>query len=412
MGTRTDRTGRPPRPTSPGRDTVGTVEDLHESATRITGLDDFGTDAHDHYLDGLRVLLDSYAHEAGLTPVGNKVKRAFLRGALVARLLSQHGWKQHPEYADVPIERPVFVTGLPRTGTTALHRLLTADPRHQGLELWLTEVPQPRPPRESWESDPVFAGLQEGYSRHHVEHPEFLGLHYIAADQPEECWRLLRQSTASVSFESLAHVPAYSRWLDGYDWRPAYERHRANLALIGLPDAGRRWVLKNPSHLFALDALMAVYPDALVVQTHRSPRSAVASACSLSAHATQGWSQVFTGERIGRDQLDLLGRGVDRFSAQRRSYDPAQFVDVYYDDFVADPAGTVEQVYALLGLPYSNAARTAVARLHEQSTTGERRPAHRYTLSDFGLRAEQVDERFAGYLDAHPRLVDAGDAGG
>ncbi|MDQ4085275.1 MAG: sulfotransferase [Actinomycetota bacterium] len=395
-----------------GRDSVGTVEDLHESATRLTGLDDFGSDERDHYVEGLRVLLDSYAREAGLTPTGNRVKRAFLRAGLVARLLSESGWKRHPEYADVPVERPIFVTGLPRSGTTALHRLLAADPRHQGLELWLTEVPQPRPPRESWESDPVYCGIRDGYSRHHVEHPEFMGLHYIAADQPEECWRLLRQSTASVSFESLAHIPAYSRWLDSYDWGPAYQRHRANLQLIGLPDPDKRWVLKNPSHLFALDALMAAYPDALVVQTHRSPRTAVASACSLSAHAAKGWSEAFVGDRIGRDQLDLLGRGVDRFTTERGRHDPARFVDVYYRDFVADPLGTVEQVYAAFGLRLGEAARAEVERLRRESTRGARRPAHRYSLADFGLGEEAVDARFADYLDAHPRLMVRSNRGG
>jgi len=403
----TARTGASSSPTE-GRDSVGSVEDLHASAARLTGLDDFGGDREDRYLEGLHVLLDSYAREAALTPAGNKVTRALLRSALVARLLSESGWERHPEHADVPIERPVFVTGMPRTGTTALHRLLTADPGHQGLELWLTEVPQPRPPRESWESDPVFTGIAQGYRRHHVEHPEFMGLHYIAADQPEECWRLLRQSMASVSFESLAHIPTYSRWLDGYDWGAAYRRHRANLQLVGLPDAGRRWVLKNPSHLYALDALMAAYPDALVVQTHRSPRAAVASACSLSAHATEGWSEVFAGERIGRDQLDLLGRGVDRFAAQRRRYDPTRFIDVYYDDFVADPVGTVEEVYAAFDLPFNEAARDAVRALHRESTTGAQAPAHRYTLEEFGLSASQVDERFAGYLDAHPTLAERG----
>ena len=130
---------------------IGTAEDLHASATKITGLADFGAD---DYRDGLAVLLDSYARDAGLTPLGAKVSRAFLRGALVARLLSEAAWARHPEHAEVGIERPIFVTGLPRTGTTALHRLLTADPAHQGLELWLTEVPQPRPPRETWAGEP------------------------------------------------------------------------------------------------------------------------------------------------------------------------------------------------------------------------------------------------------------------
>ena len=123
-------------------ESVGTIEDLHASASKIVGLSDFGTD---EYLEPLRVLLESYAGDERLTPLGNKVKRAELRGALVARLLSEAAFAQHSY--DTPIERPIFVTGLPRTGTTALHRLLCADPSHQGLELWLAEMPQPRPPR-------------------------------------------------------------------------------------------------------------------------------------------------------------------------------------------------------------------------------------------------------------------------
>jgi hypothetical protein len=385
---------------STGRDSVGTVEDLHASASRITGLDDFGTD---DYREGLEVLLESYARDAGLTPFGNKVKRAFLRGALMARLLSEQAWRQHAEHADVRIERPIFVTGLPRTGTTALHRLLTEDPAHQGLELWLTEVPQPRPPRETWASDPVFQGIQAGYEQHHQEHPEFMGLHYTSADQVEECWQLLRQSMRSISFECLAHLPTYSAWLDGQDWTDAYRRHRRHLQLIGLPDRDRRWVLKNPSHLFALDALLEVYPDALVIQTHRAPRTAIASVCSLSARASEEWSDVFQGKVIGRSQLDLWARGLDRFMTDRAKHDPARFYDVYYEDFVADPIGTVESIYAHWDLPLSDEARASMRALHAETTSGARRPSHRYELSDFGLTGEEVDERFADYLRAHQR---------
>ncbi|SNR72078.1 Sulfotransferase family protein [Haloechinothrix alba] len=374
------------------RDSVGTVEDLHESASRLTGLDDFGTD---DYTDGLRVLLDSYAADARLTPRGNKIKRSFLRGALVARLLAEQAWKQYPEHADVRIERPIFVTGLPRTGTTALHRLLTADPANQGLELWLAEMPQPRPPRETWDDNPIFQQIQAGCEQHHIDHPEFMGLHYVSADMVEECWQLLRQSLRSLSYECLAHVPTYSAWLAEQDWTPAYQRHRRNLQLIGLPDAHRRWVLKNPSHLFSLDALMATYPDALVIQTHRAPRTAIASVCSLAAHATEGWSERFTGEVIGRDQLELWSRGLRRFTAERAKHDPAQFYDVAYEDFVADPVGTVEGIYAHFGLEMSRRAREAMLRMQRESTSGARRPAHRYALADFGLTEEEVDARFA-----------------
>jgi hypothetical protein len=379
---------------------VGTVDDLHASATRLTGLDDFGAD---DYRDGLAVLLESYAGEEDLTPLGAKMNRVFLRGALTARLLSEAGWRQYPEHADVRIDRPVFVTGLPRTGTTALHRLLTADPAHQGLELWLTQAPQPRPPREMWDSNPVFAQLQAAYAQHHVEHPEFMGVHYIAADQVEECWQLLRQSMRSVSFECLAHLPAYSAWLAQQDWTAAYRRHRRNLQLVGLPDAGRRWVLKNPSHLFALGELLAVYPDALVIQTHRDPRTAIASSCSLAAHATDGWSRRFTGDVIGADQLELWARGLDRFMAVRAASSQSSFCDVGYEDFVADPIGTIESVYGRFGLELPGAAADAMRAVQAGSAGdggGDRgaAPAHRYSLADFGLTSEQVDERFAAYL--------------
>ena len=373
------------------RDSVGTVEDLHASATKVTGLADFG---EDDYTEGLAVLLEAYEREAELTPFGKKIKRAFLRGALMARLLSEAGWKQNPAYADVPVERPIFVTGLPRTGTTALHRLLTADPAHQGPELWLTEFPQPRPPRETWESNPVFARIQAGYEQHHQEHPEFMGLHYSSAEQVEECWQLLRQSMRSISFECLAHVPSYSDWLRGQDWTTAYRRHRDVLRLIGLNDGDRRWVLKNPSHLFALDELLTVYPDALVVQTHRAPRTAIASVCSLNENAAADWSTAFKGEVVGRSQLALWSRGLSDFRSARARHDASQFYDVQYEDFVGDPIGTVEGLYRHFGLHLSEDARARMVALHAESRSGARAPAHRYQLSDFGLTEADVDAAF------------------
>jgi hypothetical protein len=373
------------------RDSIGSLDDLHASATKITGLDDFGDT---EYLEPLQVLHHSYEHSAGLTGVGNTMARSFLRGALAARLLSQAGFARHPEHAESPVERPVFVTGIQRSGTTMMQRLLHADPAAQGLEMWLTQLPQPRPPRETWDDDPVYAMMRDGFEQHHRDNPEMAGLHFIAADTVEECWQLLRQSLTTTAYPALAHLPEYTAWLRQADWVPAYERYRRNLQLIGLGDPGKRWVLKNPSHMDALDALMTVFPDALVVQTHRDLVTCVGSACSLAATTTRGWSHVFTEERLGLDVLDLLSHEAALFSRTREKHDPAQFVDVQYDDLVGDPVGTVRGVYDEFGLPWDDAVESAVTAEHRRSREGPRTPRHTYDLADHGLTAAQVRAAF------------------
>jgi len=383
----------------PGRADIGTVDDLHEAATRMTGLSDFGD--RSEYLEGLEVLLDSFTKDEQLTPYGNKVVRAQLRGALAARALAEASFAQNPAHVEVAIKRPIFVTGLPRTGTTALHRLLTEDPRHQGLEMWLTQVPQPRPPREQWADNPIYAHMQRNFEQHHIENPEFMGVHYMTADTVEECWQILRQTFLSIAYESLAWVPTYGEWLRRQDWTPAYARHKKNLQLIGMNDADKRWVLKNPSHLFALDALMSTYPDALVIQTHRDPRTLIASTSSLSAQATADQSEKFLGAVIGRSQLELWARGAEAFQESRRRYDPAQFFDVDFGEFNADPTGTVANIYEHFGIDFPADARAAVEADVAHSRTGPRAPSHQYTLEEFGLTQAEVDARFASYLDPH-----------
>lgn len=375
------------------RPDVGTYEDICAAAVRTTGLTDFGGTQHE---EGFRLVVDDLnSPTAGLTGAGNYFMRSEVKAALVARLMTQAQLAAFPQHADVRIERPIFVLGLPRTGTTALSRLLCADPAHQGLEMWLTNYPQPRPPRETWDDDPIFSAIQKAFAEHHVTNPEFMGIHYSDAAEPEECWRVLRQTGKSIGFESLAHVPIYSAWLAEQDWTDAYERHRQTLQLIGLNDQDKRWVLKNPSHLIALDALMTVYPDALVVMTQRDPVTSVASACSLSAEATEGHSTVFVGDTIGRDQLGLLSRQWDSFWKARPKYDPAQFFDVDYRAFVTDPVGTVGRIYEAFDIEWSPEARAAVQALDDESRKGPRRPSHAYDLADYGLTEDEVREAFS-----------------
>lgn len=375
------------------RPDVGTFDDIVEAATRATGLSDFAGTDHE---EGLRILVDDLnSPDAGLTPVGNYAQRSDVKSALVSRLLSQNGFTQNPEYAQVSIERPIFVMGLPRTGTTALHRLLTADPAHQGLEVWLTEVPQPRPPREEWSQNPIFTAIDDAYAQHREDNPEFSGIHYSTASTVEECWRLLRQAGKSLGFESLALVPRYTEWLEAQDWDDAYARHRQNLQLIGLNDPEKRWVLKNPSHLRSLDSLMAAYPDALIVTTHRPPATCIASACSLSEAATEHQSTAFVGEAIGRTQLHQWSVSYHAFHDAREKYDSAQFADVDYAEFVGDPVGTARGIYDAFGLPWTEATAAAVQADLDDSHQGERKSNHRYSLADYGLTEADVEAAFA-----------------
>ncbi len=374
------------------RPDVGSYDDVVAAAVRTTGLSDFGGTTHE---EGLRVLVDDLASaEAGLTPRGNYFQRSEVKSALVGVLLTQAQLAAHPEHADVAIPRPVFVMGLPRTGTTALHRLLHADPAAQGLEMWLTQYPQPRPPRDTWESDPIFTAMQQAFSAHHVESPEFMGIHYMDATTVEECWRLLRQTGKSNSYESLAHVPRYTEWLSRQDWTDAYARHRQNLQLVGLHDTDKRWVLKNPSHMTALDALMTVYPDALVVYTHRDPVVCIASSCSLSAETTVGHSTTYVGDVIGRTQLDLWSRAYHSFHDARPAYDQAQFADVAFQDLVTDPLGTMRGVYEQFALDWTPEAEHAITEIDRESRSGSARPSHSYDLADYGLTESDVRKAF------------------
>jgi Sulfotransferase family len=370
------------------RPDVGSYEDIVAAAVRTTGLSDFGGTAHE---EGLRVLVEDMASpEAGLTPRGNYFQRSEVKSALVGVLLTQAQFAAHPEHRDVPIERPVFLMGLPRTGTTALHRYLHADPTTQGLEMWLTQYPQPRPPRETWESDPIFTAMQQAFTAHHVESPEFMGIHYMDATTVEECWRLLRQTGKSNSYESLANLPRYTDWLRRQDWTDAYARHKQNLQLVGLNDPEKRWILKNPSHMTALDALMAVYPDALIIYTHRDPVTCIASSASLSAETTVGHSDTYVGGVIGHTQLDLWSRSFHAFWDARPAYDQAQFADVAFTDLRADPIGVTRGIYEQFGLDWTPEVQAAIEAIDRESKSGHAAPKHSYSLKDYGLSEQQV----------------------
>ena len=232
--------------------------------------------------------------------------------------------------------------------------------------------------------------MQQAFSAHHVESPEFMGIHYMDATTVEECWRLLRQTGKSNSYESLANLPRYTEWLKQQDWTDAYARHKENLQLVGLNDQDKRWVLKNPSHMTSLDALMTVYPDALIVYTHRDPVTCIASSCSLSAETTVGHSSTYVGGVIGHTQLDLWSRAFHAFHDARPAYDQDQFIDIAFQDLVTDPLGVTRRVYDQFGLDWTPEVQSAIEEIDQESKQGKAKPSHTYTLKDYGLTEDRV----------------------
>ena len=374
---------------------MSNVEHLHAAAVERTGLDDFG---RDDYLEGLAVLEESLEAEAAMTDIGRFAIGEIITGALMGRLCAEAGLKTRPEAADAPIERPLVIIGLPRTGTTALHQLMAASPHFQGLELWLAEMPRPRPPRDQWEQIDDYVACKAKMDAIAEMDPERAAIHLQLAEVVDECWNLFRQSFASVTFECLFRIPTYSAWWAGCDMGPAYAQHRRSIGLIGVDEPDTCWLLKDPSHLFAPEALFAAYPDANVVMTHRDPLKAVASVCSLTAVSRQGFEQHPDDIAHGAEQTELWARGIERMLSARASRED-RFYDLHFAEFQADPLGSVAAICDRFGYRFDVAAEQAVAQWASDHPKGEH-GVHDYSPEQYGLRAEAVHERYADYIEA------------
>ncbi|MXZ85859.1 MAG: sulfotransferase [Acidimicrobiia bacterium] len=371
------------------------IQQYHAAAVERTGLDDFGSD---DYLEGLTVLEQSLEAEAAMTDIGRFAIGEIITQALMGRLRAEAGLKARPEAADVAIEQPLVIIGLPRTGTTALHQLMAASPHFQGLELWLAEMPQPRPPRDQWEHSDDFLSCKAKMDAIVEMDPERAAIHLQLADNVDECWNIFRQSFASVTFECLFRIPTYSAWWAACDMGPAYAQHRRSIGLIGVDEPDARWILKDPSHLFAPEALFATYPDANVVMTHRDPLKALASVCSLTAVSRQGFEELPDNIVHGAEQTELWARGIERLLAARAGRED-RFYDLHFADFQRNPLGSVAAICDRFGYQFDTVAEQAVAQWAADHPKGEH-GVHDYSPEQYGLRAEVIHERYADYIEA------------
>ena len=376
-----------------------TVDGLVKTAIDEAGSDDFGGES---WREGLDRLCDALAAEGDLTEAGAQMLGYRLGRLLTSRLRIEAWYRAHPEVADERVEGPVFIIGLPRTGTTALSHLLTADPQIRSLRVWESGNPVPPPESATRDTDPRIAQAQAGLDLMDQAFPKMKMLYFQTATGATECQDLLGMEFRTSHFDGMAHVPSYTDWVIDCDMVPAYRYHHRTLKLLQSRCPPKLWHLKTPVHMLSLEALDAVYPHAVFLWTHRDPAEVLGSVCSLIAYCRSWVSDRDDSGELGEQQLDVWSEAIRRAIAFRDKVGEERFGDVFFDGLNRDPVGAVERAYSDVGLTLGDDGRRAMADWAGGHHRGDR-GTHEYSLDEFGLGEQAVRERFSFYLDRFDR---------
>lgn len=373
-------------------------DDLVGAARRGAGLDDFGDAA---FAAPMRRFLEACVAEADLGLIGRLATRwdavRFLSNLLELRAAES----RMPDIRGEPVERPIFITGVPRSGTTFLHRMMMADPANRAPLVY--ETIQPYPPANG-ARDRRAAQVARQLRTFEFLAPEFRSLHPLEANSPQECSEITAHVFRSLRFDTTYHVPSYRIWLDGdpQSHVPAYVFHKRFLQHLQHQAGSRakppRWVLKCPDHLFALNAIRTVYPDARIVFVHRDPVKVLLSVTRLTEVLRRPFTRHLDRVAIGRQESLRWLEGTRRMIAVGDDAGVAEPVcHVHYLDLVSDPVATVEQVYAHFDLPLP---RPAAARMqgYVAAKPNGGYGAHTYRFEDHGLDADAERAKFRPYM--------------
>ena len=376
----------------PKADTALDSVALRDKAQRQTGLSDFGgTIFHEPF----EILLQSLRDEAQLNARGVFMLHRTMLRLLTNRLRTEQAFADSPALAETPIPRPLYVIGFPRTGTTLLHNLLACDPAARWMRLWEGLYPAPAP--QSLEDDPRIAEVEEWAAGFEKVAPRLAAAHKLAPRGPEECLWLIEHTFNDLIFELRAHVPTYSRWLAKHEADvDIHQYYRRQLQLLGAHCRGNHWVFKAPRHLPGLAGLLAVFPEARIVQTHRDPVAVLPSLCSLCEILRGAASDAVDKPAIGAHWHARLKAIFEKATAVRATAAEGQILDIQYADLVADPIATVQHIYAHHGYEFTEPFEAAM-RQWLAANRQHKHGAHRYTLEEYGLSEAQVREDFSDY---------------
>lgn len=372
------------------------IQQLHDRVIDALGADDFGPQ---DYLEGLNVLLLSLDYDPQLTEKGRQIAWDELFAALYARAHTYQQMAKYPDCEKNQIISPVVITGLPRSGTTALHKLLAVDPRFQGLQTWLIGNPMPRPPVEDWQHYDAFQKTLAKLEQRYKDVPEKKMAHQMVADEVDECCLILRQDFRSNIWTYLWSAASYDVWLQTQSELSSYQHLYRAMQVMGHNTPSQRWLLKNPGHIQHLDTLFAVFPDAKVIQTHRDPAKAIPSLAQLLIHnhklVEEGRFELRT-QMMAIREMEKWADACDKADNVRAKY-PTQILDIYHRDFHASPIETVQRIYKFIDEPLDEL--TQMAMQQRIIDDPERKHGkHQYNISDFGLSEQQVRQRFANYI--------------
>ncbi len=373
-------------------------EALIAAACETTGLSDFGGDS---FREGLAVFCDSVSSEGQLNQFGAAAIPGAMIGALSNRLKVVDWVKRHPGVSDERIEAPFVTVGIFRAGTTLMSYLLEKDERHRPLFRWEAGDCVPPPTPETIATDPRIDATRAQMAFMDQVSPRMRIVQSEQADGPTECISVLNQDFKSLTWEAMANVPTYGKWLHGTDHRSAYDYHKKVLQLLQSGGVRRtRWSLKSPHHALHLDALTAVYPDARLVVMHRDPVVLAASVCSLITTLTQTFSDADHKAFIARHWTDMLARSIDGINSFRDANPDKKIVDVNYADLARDPIATMKRVYGEFGDAPTEQALKAMTD-HVESRPKGRFGTHGYSPAEFGLNAGEIAERFRPYVERY-----------
>lgn len=370
---------------------------LMEKSCRLTGLDDFGDRS---FRTPLKILMRSFEEDARLNLLGRLTVHSEVVRVLANRLRMQQDRTVFPGIEEGKVKKPIFITGLPRSGTTFLHALLAQDPACRVPQVWEVMHPSPPPETGTYGIDPRIVRTRKTLAWIDVLMPDFDKCHTIEARLPQECIAMTDHSFLSYVFESMYFVTSYRSWHDRQDKCPAYRCHRSFLQHLQWRCPGSHWVLKAPSHLMALEALFQVYPDAQVVVTHRDPLKVLPSCASFAKVLRAPFTGAIDLKALGAEvskRWSGSAHAMTRLRSERKDLS-GSFLDVSYPELISDPMGAVRRIYRHFDRELRPEA-VAAMRLFVAEHPKDKRGAHLYSLEQFGLDPAAEREKFRGYTN-------------